>query len=370
MTPWNSIDEGVVAYEPRQLGFGEAKESPCASCQTAPCCTHLPLHTFKVTNMLELDHALYLLNFDRIQLGLSASGDWSVYYVYPCRFLDRETFGCTVHNTAEQPKICVHYNPYNCWYKRVFTRSTSQEFLQIDRPRMDFIRQYIVFDEGRNIVGAPDWAFLVDMLAKLPAQREAMAAEPSLTDPVLQEWQNMVIHQQPAANGAQVAYGYDALQEPCSGCEAHCCQTLVFPQGMPASMSSLDYYRFVLGFPGVEVAIADDVWSIVVKTRCRHLEGNRCGVYGQPERPLICNYYDAWKCTYRINFGLPRPAGFLRVRLEQFQAVSECFGFDQHGVIVQFPPTEAIRQNIEERWRSSPQPAPVISLPVLATAVS
>jgi hypothetical protein len=120
-------------------------------------------------------------------------------------------------------------------------------------------------------------------------------------------------------------------------------------------MSSLDYYRFVLGFPGVELAIADDVWSIVVKTRCRHLEGNRCAVYGRPERPLICNYYDAWKCTYRINFGLPRPAGFLRVRLEQINAVTECFGFDQYGAISQFPPTEAIRQHIEEGWRSNNQ---------------
>src|SRR5690606_35034612 len=43
-TPWNSIAEGVVPLAEGRLTFPEALVSPCASCQTAPCCTHLPLH--------------------------------------------------------------------------------------------------------------------------------------------------------------------------------------------------------------------------------------------------------------------------------------------------------------------------------------
>jgi hypothetical protein len=105
-TPWNSIKESLVSQQTGQvLAHSDALASPCMSCDTAPCCTHLPLNTFKVTNLIELDHARYLLNFDRIELGISSSGSWSAYYAYPCRFLDRETFCCTVHDTETQPRI-------------------------------------------------------------------------------------------------------------------------------------------------------------------------------------------------------------------------------------------------------------------------
>jgi hypothetical protein len=353
-TPWNSIAESVTIYEERRLSYTEALTSPCASCGTAPCCTHLPLHTFKITNMIELDHAVYMLNFERILLGLSASGEWSIYYTYPCRFLHRQNFSCTVHNSPTQPKICIHYNPYSCWYKRVLTKSVSDEFLQIDRSRMEYILARIVFDEFRNIVEVPDWASLIEELASLPLESAPPGSDPPDSDPVMEQWQELIIR---LDNGNEVEpnnlYSYDTSTDPCSNCQAHCCQTLIFPQSLPRNMTNLDYYKFCLGFPGVELALADDVWSIVIKTTCRHLQGHRCGVYGQPERPLLCKYYDAWKCTYRINFGLPRPPGFMRVRLEQFDWLAECFQFDQHGAIAQFPSTSAIRSHIEERWRDT-----------------
>ncbi len=70
-TPWNSIAESIVQTgSPQTLGHADALQSPCMNCEAAPCCTHLPLNSFKVTNLVELDHALYLLNFDRIELGV------------------------------------------------------------------------------------------------------------------------------------------------------------------------------------------------------------------------------------------------------------------------------------------------------------
>lgn len=354
-TPWNSIAESIVDFEPIQLTHAEALASPCATCSTAPCCTHLPLHTFKITNMIELDHALYLLNFERIELALSASGEWSVYYTYPCRFLDRKSFKCTVHNTPQQPQICVHYNPYQCWYKRVLTQSISEDFIRIDRQRMEFILPHIVFDEARNITQVPSWEFLTQEIAKLPLKPNPHASEPPAADPVMESWKEMIINpngDSPAA--VEAPQSYESLNNPCSGCQAYCCHTLVFPQSPPGHISNLDYLRFCLGFPGIELGIADDSWSIVVKTTCRHLQDNRCTIYGQPERPLICKYYDAWKCTYKPHFGLPRPNGFLRVKLGQFEWLSECFEFDESGTITQLPPTEVIRTYIEEKWRSEP----------------
>lgn len=351
--PWNSIAESIVSVKDVQLTHTEALESPCTTCSTAPCCTHLPLHTFKITNMIELDHALYLLNFDRIELGLSAGGEWSVYYTYPCRFLDRKNFGCTVHNRPEQPQICVHYNPYNCWYKRVFTQSVTEDFIRIDRQRMELVLKHIVFDEARNIVEVPSWEFLLEEIPKLPAQPTPPAGEPPTTDPVLDTWQEVVLNPNGNQPDSPKTYGYNDLHDSCNGCQAYCCHTLVFPQSLPGDRTNLDYLQFCLGFPGVELGIGDDTWSLVIKTTCRHLKDNQCSIFGQPERPLICKYYDGAKCTYKINFGLPQPIGFLRVKLEHFTWLTECFQFDQHGAIVQFPSTDLIRGYIEEKWRTT-----------------
>jgi hypothetical protein len=368
-----SVAEADIPLQERRLAHAEALASPCASCDSAPCCTHLPLHSFKITNMVELDHAVYLLNFDRIQLGLSASGEWSVYYVYPCRFLNRQDFSCTVHHTATQPHICVNYNPYNCWYKRVFTGNVSQEFLQIDYRRMQFILARIVFDDARNIVEVPDWSSLMDELAKLPLEPDGIVADTLLQDPILETWQQLVVHGPGSNNGrppAGQSYTYNDLHDPCQGCSAQCCQTLVFPQTAPATMGNLDFYRFCLGFPGVELGITDDGWSIVVKSRCRHLQGNRCALYGQPERPLICKYYDAWKCTYKTNFGVPRPDGFLRLRLEQFNQLVENFRFDEQGAVVEFPTLELIRSTVENGWREVTEPVTAEPLPLSPSLIT
>jgi len=350
--PWVSIREGIVEHGEAIRTLTEGMESPCATCQTSPCCSHLPLHTFAVTNLIELDHARYLLNFDRIQLGLSASGDWSVYYVYPCRFLHRDNLSCTVHATPEQPRICAQYNPYNCWYKRTLTKTVSDEFLQIDRPRFEYILSQVQFDELRNVTSVPDWATMVEAMRDMTATPPPATTDPPASDPPFEAWREAVLTGiEPRDPVEPMDYG--ALADPCTGCAAYCCETLVFPQAMPVNISSLDYYRFALGFPGVELGLAEDSWSLVVKTRCRHLEGTRCAIFGAPDRPLICRYFDAWKCTYRINFGLPRPAGFLRLRLEQWQSLTECFRFDQYGKIVEFPALADVRAHAEARWHEA-----------------
>lgn len=364
LIPWNSIGESVVEAEERRLPFQEALASPCATCQTSPCCTHLPLHSFRITNLIELDHALYVLNFDRIELGLAANGEWSIYYVYPCRYLDLDHFTCTVHEQPAQPRICGHYNPYHCWYKRVFTKSVSDEFLQIDLNRMEYIVSKIVFDEDRNIVEVPNWEILVQELAQIPpepfSKNGVTPASDLLAVPVLAEWQELAV-QHP--NGEPVkteGKSYDALQDPCTGCQAYCCKTLTFPQSQPGNASNLDYYQFCLGFPGIELGITDDSWSLVVRTTCRHLVDNRCSIFNEPKRPLICRYYDAWKCNYIVNFGQTRPPGYVRVNLEQFDALLEGFQFDNNGQVTQIPSTEWIRHNVEEKWRSVVQSAPAL----------
>ena len=69
--PWNSISESLVDYGQRRLHYPEGLASPCVTCRSAPCCTHLRVQTFRATKLMELDLARYLLNFERIELGTS-----------------------------------------------------------------------------------------------------------------------------------------------------------------------------------------------------------------------------------------------------------------------------------------------------------
>jgi hypothetical protein len=353
VTPWNSIAEGMVNFEERRLTYSEALVSPCKSCRTAPCCSHLPLKTFKITNLVDLDHALYTLNFERIVLGVHASGDWSIYYSYPCRFLNRDGFTCDIHEAPERPQICAHYNPYRCWYKKPFTGAINDTFMLIDRQRMETILPKIVFDESRNIIQVPDWATLVDGIASLPLVPHPPSGEVPEMNPAIMAWKNIVLGLDCSEAIIPETCGYNDLKDLCSHCQSFCCKVLLFPVDVPRSIANLDYFKFCLSFPGVELGIANGAWSLVINTTCRHLKDNLCSIYERPERPLICQHHDAWRCDYRMDFGQPRPPDFLRLTLEQFDWLSECVRFDGNGAVVTLPSIEDIRNHIEESWLST-----------------
>jgi hypothetical protein len=350
--PWNSIVESLVDFDQRRLSYPEGLASPCVTCRTAPCCTHLRVQTFHATKLLELDLARYLLNFERIELGLSPEGEWSVYYCYPCRHLDREHFTCGVHGTPRQPQVCVSYNPFNCWYKEVFSTSIAARSLRIDRQRFEYLFTQVVVDEHRNLIEMPNYESLAAAFAKLTPWPPAPPTDPPAEDAIALEWERQVIAAEDIASPGE-AMTFASLSDPCQGCGAYCCTHLVFPQPAPQNISNLDFYRYCLGFPGVEVGFADDGWSLIVKSTCRHLVGNRCGVYGLPERPLPCNYYDAWQCSYKPRLGQPRPNNFVRMRFEHFDALAETFRFDAHGQVVRSPTLPELREHIEARFRAS-----------------
>jgi hypothetical protein len=354
-TPWNSIAESTIPLN--QIGplkHSVARESPCADCSTSPCCTHLPLNSFRVTNLVELDHALYLLNFDHIELAISSSGEWSAYYAYPCRFLNRSTFECTVHDTPQQPQICVHYNPFNCWYRRSFSGGESDEIVRIDRGRMELLVEAIEFDEDRRITSVPAWEAIVEMMQQFEDRPLAQSVEPAPSDATLDAWAEMVLSSDTSTNGSEgslARLSFDELADPCGGCEAYCCTTLVFPQAVPGHVSNLDFFRFCLGFPGIELGVADNQWSIIVRTKCRHLSEGRCAVFDDDCRPLICTYYDAWSCSYKPQFGVARPDSQMRVRLDQFDWLVRCLAYTDDGAIVEMPAMEELRKSIEGQWR-------------------
>jgi len=322
--------------EPRTLSYGEAMVSPCATCDTSPCCSFLPLTTFQAQSLSDLDNAAYMLNFDRIELGLSIDGQWHVYFRQPCRFLSPDDCSCTIHGTAGQPSVCVHYDPYTCWYRPALSGPGNGSYHRIDARRFQVILGGVRFDDHRRVVAVPTWDALTEAFAALPIE---VGADRFLPEP------------RPAAPPrplplAGLSFDDPLVVSPCEGCAAFCCTTLAFPMPTPASAAGLDYVRFVLGFPDVTVAVEDEQWSVVVATTCRHLDGNRCGVFGLDERPLRCRTYNEWTCSYKRNLGANPPGSFARIDLARFGALAGIYQFDANGDALHLPPGAEIAAHL------------------------
>jgi hypothetical protein len=338
------------------LSYREARQSPCLSCTTSPCCTYLLLATIELKTLMDVDHATFLLNFDGIVLALGSSGASAQVYLHQsCDFLDVPSGLCTVHSTPVQPAVCVHYNAHSCGYRRAMTTDLHPEHPMLDRHRMAWLAEQMVFDGDRRVIAVPGWDEVLEAFGSMPMQ-SALAPAPE-PDPVLEEWRSIVLSSKSSdgvdQGGRSVRrYGDREVTDPCSGCGAWCCKFLVFNRGLPVDASQVEFMRYCLGFPGVEVGVAADGWAVIVRTTCRHLEGDRCSVFGTEARPLKCGYYDALSCGYRGHFGVARPDDVVRVRRDQFGLVAEAIVFDDLGRVVAIPPIEVLRNRLEGAERA------------------
>jgi hypothetical protein len=355
------VTEAPIILGRRSRSFEEASASPCLECASSPCCRFLPVHSFTTQTLLDLDHVRYLLNFERIEVGYNRDGRWIVHYRVPCRNLDLESYLCTVHGTADQPHVCVNYNPYRCWYRPALGDQDLKGFIRVDRARLDAILAATTFDEYRAIETFPSYDEIHELAERLPIAEETIEHLPAAdaTDPVIGEWHAIALGRRPAPpeEVPMHRFGDPRVATPCEGCSAACCTKLVFPFATPSTVSAFDFLRFSLGFPGTEVGIAEDGWSLVVSTRCRHLTADaRCGVFDQPERPLLCRYYDAVGCTYKPRFTVPAPEGYLRVRYEELPWLAECFRFDDAGGVVLMATLGEMQAHVETRLIEAKDP--------------
>jgi hypothetical protein len=206
---------------------------------------------------------------------------------------------------------------------------------------------------------------VLEAFRAMPLQR--LPAPAPGPDPVIEEWRSIVLSTKPsgAANPSLYHYSDPQVSDPCQGCEAWCCKTLVFNRGLPVNASQVEFLRYCLGFPGIEVGVADDGWAVIVHTTCRHLDGNRCSVFGTDDRPLRCGLYDALRCSFRGHFGVPRPADIVRVNRQQFNVVVDSIVFDRLGRTMEIPPIEILRELLEEVERAPAQEQ--FSQPVVST---
>jgi hypothetical protein len=327
------------------LSYQEARQSPCLSCTTSPCCTYLLLLDFALESLLDVDYAAYLL-------GLGPDAKVDVYLNQPCGYLDVPTGLCTVHRTPTQPSICSHYNDHSCGYRRRMTVDVDPVRPLMDRQRMAWYARQLTFDETRRVIAVPAWGDVQEAFLSMHLERHPAPTPPP--DPVTEEWRALTLSKK-SANAKPPGTHRIAdpvVSDPCQGCGAWCCKTLLFSRDRPSEVSQLDFFRYCVGFPGVEVGVADDGWALIVRTTCRHLEDNRCSVFGLDERPLKCSYYDALKCKYRVHLGTPRPEEIVRVSAGQFAVLAEAVAFDETGRIVELPSVKMLRELLEDAERA------------------
>ena len=328
------------------LTFAEARESPCMSCTSSPCCTHLNLDSISLDTLSKVDRALYLLNFEGIYLSLFPDLESARVLLHqPCRHLDSSGL-CSVYRTDDQPALCAAYKAQECGYRRTILTPDSEESPLVDHARMLWLAEHMTFDEDRRVSSKPAFEEVMAAFRERPFNRVA-AGVPG-TDPVREDWRQVVLGRKPARGPEPHLWSDPVVSDPCRDCAAWCCQTLTFERKAPVDTESLDHLFFSLGFPSIELKISDDRWSIVVHARCRHLEDGRCGLYGRPERPIVCREYDEMACGYREDFGNPQPENIIRVELTQFRTVAESLVFDELGSIVEIPPLAVLRQRLIE----------------------
>lgn len=339
----------------RRLSYLDARQSPCTDCPTSPCCTYLLLQTIRFETLTDVDHAVYLLNFEGIILGLHPDGHAQVYLYQPCGNLDVPSGLCRVHGTPEQPSICVHYNAHSCGYRHSMIDDTHPGSPLMDRRRMAWYADRLAFDDDRKVVTGPPWEEVLDAFRSMPVDRRP--APPPPPDPVREEWRSIVLAQKAPTSRAEELHRFSepVVSDPCRGCDAYCCKTLVFPRPRPENASQVDMFRYCLGFPGVEIGVSDDGWAVLVRTTCRHLEANRCSVYGTEERPLKCGYYDAMKCTYKKHFGTPEPESIARVTRDQFDVLAGLIQFDDLGEVRAFAPLDVLKDFLGQVERARSQ---------------
>lgn len=340
-----------------KLTYNEAMTSPCAACKPSPCCSILHLDTLIVNNLSDLDKVDFFLNFHNIEVCLTAVGEWAVYYNHYCRFYDSRKSICTLHGTEKKPGVCVHYNPYHCFYRKADNtrQNFNRDMIWINRERMNFLKDKISFNENRDILEIPGKESVYEAMSRIAYTLPRRMEAPPEDKAIVQWKQAILIGTDTFAEGenGSMTKSYFDFQSPCRDCDAYCCRNLMFAQPRPSTYAALDFIRYMVGFPGLELGITDNQWYITAKTGCRHLEDGQCAVYESEERPLLCRFYDAMHCIHKRCFGKAKPEGFVRVRFEEFNWFLETFKFDEDGNITGGYDVNALRGHIESKWREA-----------------
>lgn len=362
--PWSHVRASTLWQNRRDdLSYREAHAQSCNSCGASYCCSMLALTKVTVATPSDVDYLGYLLNFDRVELGFSRDkgyrerGEVGVYLRSPCRHLDRESFGCGIHTTPQQPRTCIAYRAHTCWYRDAVGAQRRESFARVDRHCFEALRSDFVIDDKQQLLERPSWLRIREVVdADIRAAREAARdGRLALDGPAPRDETELP----PVSLGAD--RGPDTRLAACQGCAASCCDTIAIPAGKPDRFMALDFLRYMLGFVGIGYVYTgtERNW-ILLRSRCRHLdaEARSCGVFGMPDRPDVCRTFDAASCSYRA-WDEATAGGIVKLTYSDFEAFASCFTFDETRKVVDAPSVA----RVQERLGRPVSPAAPLSRP-------
>jgi hypothetical protein len=151
-----------------------------------------------------------------------------------------------------------------------------------------------------------------------------------------------------------------AEENPCTNCSAPCCRMALVPHPAPSTFMDLDYIRYMVGFPSIQMVLnSDGQWQVMIEDTCRFLDPhtNLCTVHNTPRKPKTCVFFNPHQCWYKRNFhNNPNPVELIRIDLEAFEAILEYIRFDENGAIIEIPTWEFMRElvnNLPQRQTAS-----------------
>jgi len=155
---------------PSDMNFQEFnRRNPCTGCP-APCCRMQVSPYTAPADFMQVDHIKYLLNFPNTEILITRSGDWHLVRWGNCCEFEVRDLTCKLHNTPDKPRICVNYNPYNCWYKRIFVINEPPEAYRLNSARFKEWVNGIRFNEQGKVTTTPDFELALEIVKTIPLE--------------------------------------------------------------------------------------------------------------------------------------------------------------------------------------------------------
>jgi len=145
------------------------EENPCSGC-SAPCCRILLTPHPTPNSFSDLDYIRYVLAFPGTEMVVYPDGRWQLASHKQCSLLDNATSLCTVHGTPRKPKVCVHFDPYRCWYKRNFTTDDAPDIVRLNAGGFERVLEVCAFDDDGVLQASPTWEQLRELAHASPVE--------------------------------------------------------------------------------------------------------------------------------------------------------------------------------------------------------
>ena len=138
---------------------------------------------------------------------------------------------------------------------------------------------------------------------------------------------------------------------PCQECSAPCCKFLLIPHKSPATYMEMDFIRYVLNFPNINITVSKSgSWGILIEQECIHFdsESDNCRVHKTIIQPKTCSYFNPYQCNYKYNLEKGTPNSIYILTREKFENWVQLVKFNESGEIVEAPSFEASVKLLEK----------------------